>query len=56
MTCPCCECELYPGDYEDTGNGVHIVYCEDNKIRTVDIDAGCAWFRQDPFVGIKDIQ
>jgi len=41
LTCLCSLCELYPGDYEDTGNGFHVVYCEDGKTRYVRDDSVC---------------
>lgn len=42
----CLACESFPGDYEDTNNGSQVVYCEDGCIRCVDMDVGCAWFKE----------
>lgn len=51
----CLECALYPGEHEDTGNGMWIVRCEDDKTRCVMEDSHCPYFEKDAFCGITEI-
>lgn len=51
--CPCMECDLFTGDYEDTGNGLHIVYCDDGQTRCTTLDAGCSYFEGGAIKGVE---
>ena len=44
MECPCLTCGMYRGEHEDTGNGLYIVYCNDDKTRCVSYLGGCELF------------
>ena len=52
----CETCGLYSGDFEDTGNGFHIVHCEDGRVRCTTLDAGCSSYEADMFLDVKDVQ
>ena len=52
----CHRCERFPGDYEDTNNGFQIVSCEDGKTRCVNVDNGCAWFENNIFYGMTEVE
>ena len=54
MKCPCSTCERFSGEYDDV-NGMHIVYCEDGKTRCVNIETGCAWYKEDIFSDVTDV-
>lgn len=54
MKCPCLTCGKYQGEYEDTGNGLYIVYCSDGKTRCVDYISPCVLY-DDEFEGVKDV-
>ena len=52
-SCPCRTCKHFHPvegiDYEDTGNG-HVVYCEDGKVRFVDMEQGCGYYEEECFI------
>lgn len=52
--CPCKTCFQYQGEYEDTGNGLYIVHCEDGKTRCVAYDAPYPFY-DDAFGDVKDV-
>lgn len=45
--CPCKKCKLFndkEGEgWENTGNGFHIVYCKDGKVRVAELEEGCPY-------------
>lgn len=51
----CLECGLYPGEYEDTGNGLWVVYCDDARVRCVRENEHCPYWEKDFFAGMTEI-
>lgn len=54
MRCPCLTCGMYQGEHEDTGNGLYIVYCSDDKTRCVGYNSPCPLY-DDEFGDITDV-
>jgi hypothetical protein len=52
----CFTCELYYGEFEDTGNGFFVIHCSDGKSRCAVLDAGCNFYEEDVFRYVKDVQ
>jgi hypothetical protein len=53
----CLTCTHFPGDSERMGEDgeTSIVCCEDSVIRCVDILKGCAWYEQDQFSDVTEV-
>lgn len=45
-TCPCATCDKFQEEYDEV-NGMHVVYCSDQKTRLVDIEKGCGFHEGD---------
>ena len=45
---------MFQGEYEDTGNGLYIVYCTDDKTRCVGYNAPCPLY-DDLYMDVKDV-
>ena len=52
--CQCKDCMLFndkEGEgWEDTGNGFHIIYCKDGKVRAAELKEGCPHFEKFEYV------